>query len=318
MKSYDAIGDIHGYADKLEALLQSMGYTPAGRGYKAPLGRQAVFLGDLIDRGPGQPRVLEVVRAMVDSGEALCIMGNHEFNAISYATEDPANPGDCLRPNRADTVKASKNRKQHAAFLEQVGQGSLKHKEWVQWFRTLPPFLDLGGLRVVHGCWDEAAVQTLIAGGWGPGSFLSDDLLVAVNRQGTPMKEARQLLTCGLEIPLPDGRYIEDKEGHKHYDVRIANWRDWAKQIGDVALAPKGQEEQLAGMEWPAGLVISAIEGSPILVGHHWFSGHPVIESEKLACLDWSAAKDGPLVAYRWDGEQELSNNKLVAVGGQG
>ena len=47
-----------------------MGYTPVGNSYKAPAGRQAVFLGDLIDRGPGQVRVLEVVRAMVDSGYA--------------------------------------------------------------------------------------------------------------------------------------------------------------------------------------------------------------------------------------------------------
>jgi hypothetical protein len=67
-------------------------------------------------------------------------------------------------------------------------------------------------------------------------------------------------------------------------------------------------------MEWPADLVIAKIEGSPIFVGHHWFSGHPVIESPKLACLDWSAAADGPLVAYRWDGEAELSNEKLVWV----
>lgn len=52
--------------------------------------------------------------------------------------------------------------------------------------------------------------------------------------------------------------------------------------------------------------------GAPIFLGHHWFSGHAKIESPQLAVLDWSAAKDGPLVAYRWDGETELSNSKLV------
>lgn len=64
-------------------------------------------------------------------------------------------------------------------------------------------------------------------------------------------------------------------------------------------------------MEWPTGLVISAMAGLLILVGRHWFTGHLIIESIKLVCLDWSAAKNGPLVAYRWDGEGELSNNKL-------
>ena len=314
MKKYDVIGDIHGHADKLEDLLRWMGYVPAGLGYREASGRKVVFLGDLIDRGPGQLRVLEIARSMVESGDALCVMGNHEFNAICYATEDPGNPGECLRVNRGDSVKCVKNRKQHVEFLEQVVEGSDAHKSWVEWFRSLPPFLDLDGIRVVHGCWDDGAVGTLQAGGWGTGSVLTDELLVEVNRKDSPMMDARKLLTCGLELQLPEGKFIRDKSGHKHTEIRIANWRDWASQIHEVALIPPGQEEQLHGMEWPAELVISAIEGSPILVGHHWFSGHPVIESPKLACLDWSAAKDGPLVAYRWDGEDQLSNDKLAWV----
>jgi Nucleotidyl transferase AbiEii toxin, Type IV TA system len=75
---------------------------------------------------------------------------------------------------------------------------------------------------------------------------------------------------------------------------------------------PREQALKAIGDELDA---ISAITGSPIFVGHHWFSGHPKIESPKLACLDWSAAKDGPLVAYQWDGESELTNDKLAWVG---
>ncbi len=159
------------------------------------------------------------------------------------------------------------------------------------------------------------AVATLTEGGWGLGKVLTDELLISVCRNGSPMMQARKLLTCGLELQLPDGRFIRDKSGHMHTEIRIANWRDWASQVHEVALIPPGQEEQLHGMEWPSDLVISAIEGTPIFVGHHWFTGHPVIESPKLACLDWSAAKDGPLVCYRWDGESELSNDSLVWVG---
>jgi len=318
--NYDIIGDIHGQADKLDELLPHLGYVPTGRSYKPPAGRQVVFLGDLIDRGPKQMRVLEVVRAMMESGDALCIMGNHEFNAISYATDDPLNPDESLRPNRGNSGKCGKNREQHAAFLEQVGEGSAAHKAWLDWFRTLPPFIDLGGIRVVHGCWDDAAVQTLKDAGWGPpGSVLDNDLLYRLSRivpgaEETELIKARKLLTCGLELELPEGMYILSKEGHKHYDMRIANWREGATELHQVALVPAGQLEQLRGMEWPAGLVISRIDGAPIFVGHHWFSGHPVIEGPKLACLDWSAAANGPLVAYRWDGEAELSNDKLAWV----
>jgi len=317
---YDVIGDIHGQAEKLEGLLKLMGYEPQGFGYRAPFGRKAVFLGDLIDRGPGQMRVLEIVRAMVESGDAMCIMGNHEFNAVGYATADPFNPGERLRPNRADTVKCRKNREQHAEFLEQVGEGSADYLAWIEWFKTLPPFMDLGRIRVVHGCWDDESVATLNAGGWGQHTPLTHEVLLEICRlvekgKESTMMKARKLLTCGLELDLPEGRVILDKSDHPHKEIRIANWRDWAKQLHEVALIPAGQEEQLHGMEWPADLVISKIEGAPVFVGHHWFSGHPIIESPKLACLDWSAAKDGPLVAYRWDGEAELSNESLIWVG---
>lgn len=322
MTKYDVIGDIHGFADKLEDLLKLLGYRQDGESYIPPNGRKALFLGDLIDRGPQQMRVLEIVRSMVDASHALCIMGNHEFNAVAYATEDPFNPGERLRPNRADTVKCRKNREQHAEFLAQVTEGSAEYLGWIEWFKTLPPFMDLGGIRVVHGCWDGASVATLNAGGWGQHSPLSQEVLLEVcrmeeNGRESPMMRARKLLTCGLELPLPEGKFILDKSGHRHEEIRIANWRDWATQFHQVALIPAGQEEQLRGMEWPSDLVISAIEGAPIFVGHHWFSGHPMIESPKLACLDWSAAKDGPLVAYRWDEESELRNDKLAWVGKQ-
>ena len=312
--NYDIVGDLHGQSQKFEALLLKMGYVPVGCGYRAPQGQQLVLLGDLIDRGPGQMRVLEIVRSMVDSGDALCIMGNHEFNAIAYISEDPQHPGEALRPNRGESDKCIKNHAQHAEFLAQVGQGSDPHREWVNWFRSLPPFLELNGIRAVHGCWDQAAVDVLKDAGWYAGKHLDDELLVKVANRKTAEKDARKLLLCGLEIPLAAGQFIQDKAGHRHTDVRIASWRHWGKTLGEVALLPKGQEDLLANLEWPAGLVLSAIEGTPVFVGHHWFSGHPAIESPKLACLDWSSAAGGPQVAYRWNGEEELRNDKLVWI----
>ena len=318
----DVIGDIHGQDIKLEALLRHLGYTPHGRGYRPPQGRRALFLGDLIDRGPGQMRVLEIVRAMVEADDARCIMGNHEFNAIAYVVPDPRGNGEFYRPNRGGSRKAVKNRAQHAEFLAQAGEGSRAHRAWVDWFRTLPVCLDLGGLRVVHGCWDDRAVSALQAAGWKPGVALDDELLDAVHRkegngEESELMRARKLLTCGLELALPPGKVIS-KDGLTFDNVRIANWRDWATSLREVALVPAGQEDLLRDLEWPADLVITRIEGAPVFVGHHWFTGHPVIESPKLACLDWSAAKDGPLVAYRWDGESELRNEKLAWVGAAG
>ncbi|MEU9271025.1 polynucleotide kinase-phosphatase [Streptomyces sp. NPDC048251] len=71
---FDIIGDIHGCAFELECLLGKLGYVDGVH----PEGRQAVFVGDLVDRGPDSPGVLRRVMAMVKSGNALCVPGNHE------------------------------------------------------------------------------------------------------------------------------------------------------------------------------------------------------------------------------------------------
>ena len=75
---FDIIGDVHGCADELLQLLNQLGYRTDETPIAHPDGRRALFLGDLIDRGPASDRVLEVAMAMVDAGTALCILGNHE------------------------------------------------------------------------------------------------------------------------------------------------------------------------------------------------------------------------------------------------
>ncbi|MFF0458917.1 polynucleotide kinase-phosphatase [Streptomyces mexicanus] len=71
---FDIIGDVHGCSTELEALLGKLGYVDGVH----PEGRTAVFVGDLVDRGPDTPGVLRRVMEMVRSGHALCVPGNHE------------------------------------------------------------------------------------------------------------------------------------------------------------------------------------------------------------------------------------------------
>ncbi|MCC7078891.1 MAG: metallophosphoesterase [Acidimicrobiia bacterium] len=75
---YDIIGDVHGCNDELRDLLETLGYEDSQIGFRHPFGRVAVFLGDLVDRGPGIVEVLRIVMAMMASGSALCVLGNHE------------------------------------------------------------------------------------------------------------------------------------------------------------------------------------------------------------------------------------------------
>ena len=85
---FDIIGDVHGCFDELVALLERLEYRitqtgangAGGQGFSVshPDGRKAVFVGDLVDRGPGVVNVLKLVMSMVADGTALCVAGNHE------------------------------------------------------------------------------------------------------------------------------------------------------------------------------------------------------------------------------------------------
>ena len=82
---FDIIGDVHGCADELEALLTKLGYVVNWNGdanelchVVAPAGRRAIFVGDLVDRGPRSPDVLRIVMSMVKAGSAIAVAGNHD------------------------------------------------------------------------------------------------------------------------------------------------------------------------------------------------------------------------------------------------
>jgi protein phosphatase len=79
---FDIIGDIHGCYDELIALLVDLGYQIDGEQVTPTQGRKAVFLGDLVDRGPKIPQVLRLVMGMVAAGTALCVPGNHDVKLM--------------------------------------------------------------------------------------------------------------------------------------------------------------------------------------------------------------------------------------------
>jgi protein phosphatase len=79
---FDMIGDVHGCREELEALLGRLGYVTNGGAYRHPGGRKAVFLGDLVDRGPDTPGVLKIAMSMTAEGAALCVPGNHDIKLM--------------------------------------------------------------------------------------------------------------------------------------------------------------------------------------------------------------------------------------------
>ncbi|HCN78763.1 MAG TPA: hypothetical protein DIT13_16405 [Verrucomicrobiales bacterium] len=304
-QSYDLIGDIHGQHEKLARLLENLGYRPRpGGGMRHPDGRRVVFLGDYIDRGPDIRRVLETVRGMVESGDALAIMGNHEYNAVLYATPD--GNGGHLKEHSA------RNTKTHQATLDQFAGRPAEWAEWLLWMRGLPMFLDLGALRAVHACWDARRISRL-----GGASLLDPDFLRASATKLTPEHRAVENVLKGPEMLMPEGSCFHDKEGAARRTVRV-RWWNIPPQSHVCALAMPEPFDS-PGDAAPHDLRRLPCYGSnepPVFFGHYWLPP----EKEKaplarnLACLDFSGARQGPLVAYRWDGERELSPEKFLCA----
>lgn len=303
---YDIIGDVHGQEGKLVALLGELGYRIKGGAYRHPEGRIALFLGDLIDRGPGQVKCVSIVRRMIDAGSARSIMGNHELNAVGYAT--PCKDG-YLRPHNA------KNEGQHIEFLRQVGWQSPLHREMVEWFKTLPPFLDLGGLRLCHAWWNPDYIDQLVANS-NPDGSLTESFLYESLRKGSGAYRIMEGVTKGLELGLPAGPCFTDHAGIERSDVRVRWWDAEALTYRRAAMVPESYLPGIPDTAIPAEVALGVVGDTPTFLGHYWLTGTPRIQNRKTAVLDYSAAKDGPLVAYRWDGEADLDDRNFVAVGG--
>lgn len=305
---YDMIGDLHGHADALEELLRELGYTIRNGAYRhSDPNRMAFFLGDLVDRGPRQFDTVDIVRRMRDANSALLTMGNHELNAIGYGTPDIVKgEGHFLR------IRGPKNRAQHSAFTESVGEDSPLHKELVDWMKTIPLFIELDGVRGTHACWHPKSVEALLPHLDSDG-VLKEDVLLDSFRKESPFYDAVETVTKGLEIDLPDGVFFHDKQGTRRTKSRIKWWDESAITYATGAITEEGMEA-LPDDPLPEASIMTDDSDKPVFFGHYWMSGTPYILSPKRTCLDFSIAKDGVLAAYRWRGETELTPDHLTFV----
>ncbi len=304
---YDFIGDIHGHADKLREILEKMGYSEGESGYSHP-SRKAFFLGDFIDRGPKIRETLEIVRRMIDGGNAKAVMGNHEYNAIMF--HYPEKAGGHLRKHLI------KNIVQHYETLNQFKNRQEEYEDYLDWFLTLPLYFETNEFRAVHACWDSNHINYLRS--VLKNDCLNDALLYEAVVEDSAIFHAVEDTLKGRELRLPDGVHFEDKDGHIRHEYRIKWWEN-LENISYKELSIEKIEslpDALVPTEFISNANVYGPNEKPVFFGHYWLDHkiQPDFFRNNICCLDYSVAKKGFMAAYRFDGEQVLDLEKRFLV----
>jgi hypothetical protein len=144
-----------------------------------------------------------------------------------------------------------------------------------------------------------------------PDGHLTTEAVVATSVKHSPEYEALEIVLKGPEVDMGDVYYI-DHGGTPRHKARLRWWDTAATTLDRLALVPRGARTP-EGEPFPP-LPPTPVEGVPrytgdvpVIVGHYWEKVPVALYSEKVASTDYSLAKDGPAVAYRWDGESVLT-----------
>ena len=323
--SIDFIGDIHGHYDELVVLLKKLGYEEKDGVYRFPgNARTVVFLGDYIDRGSQVRETVNLVRAMRDAGSAVALMGNHEFNALSFWHENglgghhiEAIHGGFLREHTFNKVAI------HVKTIESYRGRKAEFTEMLDFLKTLPFYLETETFRAQHACFDLKGAEFLKSKNlraFTDGNF--DELIARANDQYNEYEDSLyyplNLFLKGPEMDLPEGLTFQDAERVRRKRTRLRWWIDPKNaNLQEINFQP-GVE--LPPLEIPQEIHERDFYGEnerPVFFGHYWLTGLPELIRDNVCCLDYSVAGyrgDGRLVAYRFDGEQKLDASKFVWV----
>ncbi len=279
---YDIIGDIHGHADELKILLQKLGYQRTSEGVFNQLDRQVIYVGDFIDRGTQNIEVLSIVKSMVEHRHALAVMGNHEFNAICFHTLHP----ETGLPLREYNVEYGDG---HLTFLKEMKGKEQLLTEVIDWFQTLPFFLDLEGLRVIHARWNFDYIEQLKVLGGSDSQFIADnDFIRNASIKYSPEYHIIETLLKGAEIELPESCIFKVEDINLQEEIDVEWWEPEARS-------------------YPA-------TEKPVFFGHYWMLPDTPLQGINMMCVDHSVSRNGVLCSYRWSGEEQLQVKNILTV----
>lgn len=300
---YDIIGDVHGNADELTALLQQMGYKENTGVWKHEQ-RKAVFVGDFTSRGPETRRCINIVRNMVEYNTGYAILGNHELNVIGHFTKDksgvPFKTATGTNKRIMDTIKS-----EYTYEKKQL-------KKDIKWLRTLPFFIDLKHIRIVHAYWNTNNLE-LIANSITKGK-LTKSLLSQVFSPRTSLGKAVQQTTRGIELNLPPDLIIKDTKNVRRTNFRILWWDNpKGKSFRKISYGNKFVlPDYTAPPEILFPFEVYSSQSPPVFFGHYCISQEQMIPAPNVCCVDNCIANGGKLAAYRWNGVNSLDTANFI------
>lgn len=306
----DVIGDVHGCYQPLKQLLQRLGYRQRD-GVWGHSERLAIFVGDIIDRGPDIRRALDLVWRMCDAGNAVMVLGNHEYNAIRYAEPIEQLIGGDIEAELPERISR--------LMKETIIQFMDRPREWARycrWMSELPLFMQGPGYRVVHACWDADLID------WYrqryPIEGVNEAFLFASYDQSSTEHRVVDRLTRGTSMPLPKGMHLEGKDGFIRRFFRTKFWADSPETYGDVVFQPDPLPYEVAENRIQdhhhQRLLQYGEHEPPVFFGHYWMKGRPSPLQQNIACLDYSAVNFGRLAAYTYRGEASLNRDHFTWV----
>ncbi len=302
---YDIIGDIHGYAKTLKALLEKIGYKEQDGCFRHPA-RKAIFVGDLVDRGPDIRGALKIIKNMVENNAAMVVLGNHEYNAMCYHTK--SNGGDFFLRQHS-----KRNKRNHQETLNAFANYQKEWAEYLLWFRTLPLYIDLEEIRIVHACWDDFVVAFLEKKL--KSAVMNEEFLHRSSIPGSVEYKAIETLLKGYEVYLPPGYYYCDRDGNTRTKIRVRWWKSFnSETYRSISLSnDKALPESFVPDSKLQRFSSYNSDKKPVFIGHYWNTGKPEVLKPNVCCVDYSLAKREKLVAYRWNGEKALTNKNFIS-----
>ncbi len=347
---WDIIGDIHGEADKLSALLHCLGYKRDRQNHFKHPTRKVCFLGDYIDRGGQIAESVAIVKAMTESGAAVALMGNHEFNYLAFMTKRVHPPGKSQRAGIPLYVRRRNNRHRNEIRATQQSFARLPHKgtAFLKWFYTLPYYYETKNFRAVHAAWEPRAIAWLAQTPHVTRKHCITDEFITHFHHNNHTRIAFQHLLKGITLDLPTGITFTDHSGERRHYVRLAWWKQWAETtqtlslstLKDLLIMPSREATRIAKLlmqprhtalrQSIKTLIPSySANSKPLFIGHYWLKQErikqfmrrlnqgkerPYLLNANICCLDFSAAQGGPLVAYRFNGERTLTAQNFIWV----